>query len=77
MDTEYIKVYSGNFFVVSRIIAKLENAGIIPITKDETESGRLAGFGASIQNFQEIYVTNDELNEAEIIVNRIKVEIEA
>lgn len=50
---------------------RLESAGITPIIKDESESGRLAGFGASIQGFQELYVSNEELNQANLIVEEV------
>lgn len=57
----YTKVYAGNFVIAQRIISELQAIGINPIVKDETESGRLAGFGASISGFQEIYVSNEEI----------------
>ncbi len=73
--TEYTKIYAGSFIIVQRLVSELENNGISPIIKDETESGRLAGFGASIQGFQEVFVNNDELTKATEIVNRINAEI--
>jgi hypothetical protein len=76
IDTEYTKIYSGNFFIVKRIIAELESIGISPVVKDETESGRLAGFGSSIQNFQEVYVNDEQLNEAVRIIDKVKAEVE-
>jgi len=74
--TEYTKVYVGNFITIQKIIGSLENAGIIPIVKDESESGRLAGFGPSIQGHQELYVHNNELEQAQIILDRIKSDME-
>ena len=59
-DLNYIKLFSGNFIVVQMLKDRLEGLGITPIIKDESESGRLAGFGASIQGFQELYVHQDE-----------------
>ncbi|GAL81349.1 hypothetical protein JCM19274_2425 [Algibacter lectus] len=44
-DSNYIKVFSGDFIVVKRIISDLENENITAVIKDETESARLAGFG--------------------------------
>lgn len=77
IDTEYTKVYSGNFIIIQRIVSALDDIGIKPIIKDETESGRLAGFGSSIQGFQELYVNNDELEKATEVINRVKAEMEA
>ena len=42
-DSEYIKVFGGNFILVTRIKSELEAMGIVPIVKDEGESQRLAG----------------------------------
>ncbi|WP_299122471.1 DUF2007 domain-containing protein [uncultured Winogradskyella sp.] len=76
-DTEYTKVYQGNFILVTRVKNELERLGIIPIIKDEGESQRLAGYGSMNQGFQEIFVHNDELDKAIAIVEQIKTEMEA
>ncbi|WP_412561116.1 putative signal transducing protein [Winogradskyella sp. MIT101101] len=75
--SEYTKVYSGNFVIVTRLKSELENTGIIPIIKDEGESQRLAGYGSMNQGFQEVFVHNDELEKAVAIVERVKGEMEA
>jgi len=76
-DTEYTKVYGGNFILVTRIKSELELAGIIPIIKDEGESQRLAGYASMNQGFQEVFVNNEELDKALLIVNTIRAEMEA
>ncbi|WP_299224186.1 DUF2007 domain-containing protein [uncultured Psychroserpens sp.] len=76
-DTNYIKIFSGNFIVVQLAKDRLESAGINAIIKDESESGRLAGFGASIQGYQELYVSNEELDNAVRIIEEVKEELEA
>jgi hypothetical protein len=75
MDTNYIKLFSGNFIVVQMLRDRLENAGITPIVKDESESGRLAGFGASIQGFQELYVSKEELSRANTILDEVNADL--
>ncbi|MGJ8550598.1 putative signal transducing protein [Winogradskyella wichelsiae] len=75
--TEYIKVYYGNFILVTRVKDELEHEGIVPIIKDESESQRLAGYASMNQGFQEVFVHNDELDKAMTIVNRVKAEMEA
>ncbi|MBT8245100.1 MAG: DUF2007 domain-containing protein [Winogradskyella sp.] len=75
-DTEYTKVYGGNFILVTRIKSELEAVGIIPIIKDEGESQRLAGYASMNQGFQDIYVNNEELKKAVEVVNRVKAEME-
>lgn len=77
LDTNYKKIFSGSFIVAQMIKDKLLSEGISPITKDESESGRLAGFGASIQGFQELYVSDEELIKAKTIVEGIERDINA
>lgn len=74
--TEYTKVYYGNFILVTRIKEELKHAGIVPIIKDEGESQRLAGYGSMNQGFQEVYVHNEEVDKAMVVVNLIKAEME-
>lgn len=68
-NSNYIKVFSGDFIVVKRIISNLENKGITAVVKDETESGRLAGFGGAIYGLQDVYVHKDELEKATSIID--------
>ena len=76
-ETEYTKIYEGNFILVTRVRTELEEAGIIPIVKDEGESQRLAGYASMNQGFQEVFVHNNELAKAKEILERIKSEMEA
>ena len=77
MESHYIKIFTGSFIVVQRIISKLEDIGISPIIKDETESGRLAGFGPPIPGQQEMFVHEDELDKATPIVQTALADMEA
>lgn len=75
-DSNYIKIFTGNFIIVQRINDALTNVGINAVVKDESESGRLAGFGASIQGEQEIYIHKDEYDKASDILEGIKKELQ-
>ena len=76
-DSNYIKIYTGDFIIVQRIISELEKDNINPIIKDQTESARLAGFGGGIfPGFQEIFVNKDELDKAVLIVEQITSELQ-
>ncbi len=70
--SEYIKIYTGSFIITKLIISRLEEIGISPVVKDETESGRLAGFGAAIPGSQELYVHEDELDKAVPLVEEVR-----
>jgi len=74
-DTTYTKIFSGSFIIVQLALDRLKGAGINPIIKDESESGRLAGFGASIQGYQELYVSDEELSQAQTIISSLKEEL--
>ncbi|MFD0988806.1 putative signal transducing protein [Mariniflexile jejuense] len=76
-DSNYIKIFTGNFIIVQRINDALINVGINPVVKDESESGRLAGFGASIQGEQEVYIHKDEFEKATGILENIKKELQS
>ncbi|WP_274475804.1 putative signal transducing protein [Mangrovimonas aestuarii] len=76
IESEYTRIYTGSFIVMRRILDDLEEKGINAIVKDDSESGRLAGFLAPIPGQQELYVHNDELVIAMEIVNTVKAELE-
>ncbi|NRB59171.1 MAG: DUF2007 domain-containing protein [Winogradskyella sp.] len=76
-NSDYTKVYQGNFILVTRVREELEHMGIVPIIKDEGESQRLAGYGSLNQGFQEVYVNNEELDKAIAIVDQVKSQMEA
>lgn len=76
-ESNFIKIYTGNFIVAQLIVDKLEAVGINAVVKDESESGRLAGFGTYNQGTQEIYVNNDELDAAVPIVESVTAELQA
>lgn len=74
-DSNYVKVYTGSFIIVQRMINTLKEIGINAVVKDETESGRLAGFGASISGQQELFVNKDEIDKAIPLVEGIIAEL--
>lgn len=76
-ESNYIKIYTGNFIVTQLMVDKLEAIGIRAIIKDESESGRLGGFGTFNQGTQELYVNKDELDTALPIVESITAEMQA
>jgi len=71
-ESNYIKIYTGDFIMVQRIVSELEAFDIVPIIKDQTESARLAGFGGGIvPGFQQVYVHVDEVERAVPVVEHI------
>ncbi len=75
-DSNYIKIFTGNFIVVQLIKQRLEDINISPVVKDDSESGRLAGFGSSVPGMQEVYVHENEIDKAVEIVESVRSEME-
>ncbi len=71
IESNYTKIHTGNFIITQLIVDRLQEKGISAVVKDESESGRLAGFMASIQGQQELYVNNEELDDAVHIVEEV------
>lgn len=71
IESNYTKIYTGNFIITQLIVDRLQEKGISAVVKDESESGRLAGFMASIQGQQELFVNNEELDDAIHIVEEV------
>ena len=76
LESNYIKIYTGSFIIAQLIVDQLESIGISPVVKDETESGRLAGFGAAMPGSQELYVTKEELDLSVPIVESVTSELQ-
>ncbi|RAJ11885.1 putative signal transducing protein [Olleya aquimaris] len=77
MESEYIKIFQGNFIIVQLVKTRLEEIGINPVIKDGNESGRLGGFVYDTPRVPEVFVHESELKKAMTIVNQVKAETEA
>lgn len=63
-DQNYIRIFTGSTIMSKRLEQQLKQAGINPIVKNETESGRLAGFGPAIVDQVQVFVHKDEQQRA-------------
>lgn len=68
----FIKIFTGNSITVLYIMNALEDKNIIAVVKDDSESARLAGFGMVAPGLQEVFVHQDELDEAIRIIESLK-----
>ncbi len=69
---DFIKIFTGNAIDVLALRNALEEKNIIAIIKDDSESARLAGFGMVAPGLQELFVHEDELDQAIRIVEAQK-----
>mgnify|MGYP000730816859 CR=1 FL=1 len=70
-NSDYTKVFSGNFIEAQMMVTQLRVIGIKAIVKDEGESARLAGFASAILGQIDIYVHRDEVNNAKTVIDNI------
>ncbi len=69
---DFIKIFTGNAVNVLALRNALEEKNIVAVIKDDSESARLAGFGMVAPGLQEVFVHEDELNQAIRIVETLK-----
>ena len=65
MDSNYTRIFVGNTAAAQSIVNRLKDIGIVAVVKDEAESARLSGFASSMLGQVEVFVHNDELEQAE------------
>ena len=68
----FIKIFTGNTISVLTLRNALEEKSIVAVIKDDSESARLAGFGMVAPGLQEVFVHEDELDQAVRIVESLK-----
>ena len=71
MKSNYTMIFTGDSLIAKQIISRLHEIGIVAIVKDEVESARLAGFASSMLGQVDLYVNNDEVDKAKVMVNEI------
>jgi len=69
---DFIKIFTGNAINVLALRNALEEKNIVAVIKDDSESARLAGFGMVAPGLQEVFVHEDELDQAIRIVETQK-----
>lgn len=65
--SDLIRLMSDSSIIINRVATILEDNGIPFLIKDNTESGRLAGFGTS-QNDVDIHVKTSDFEKAKELV---------
>jgi hypothetical protein len=73
-DSQYTPLHTASFIETQRLQLDLHDAEIAFITKSNSESARLAGFG-SFGDYVELFVHEEDLTEATKILEKFKNEI--
>lgn len=58
----YVKIFSGSLVDTQHKMQLIQAAGIEPVLKDSSNSALMSGFGATVPDFQELFVHEDEVN---------------
>ena len=70
-ESNYIKIYAGSFIIAQLIFDKLDEIGINPILKDDSQTGLTAVMVDDYQSLIEVYVHKDEVEMAKPVVEDI------
>ncbi len=76
METEYTNIYTGSFIIAQLIQTRLEDIGIEPILKDDFKTGLRAVLVTDYPRLIEVFVHNDELDKAVLIVESTLAEMQ-
>ena len=71
LESNYIKIYTGNFIIAQLIFDKLDEIGINPILKEDNQTGISAVMVEDYQALIEVYVHKDEATKAKPVVEDI------
>ena len=63
------RVYTGSDIMAAALVARLEEAGITPILRDDEQSGVMFGSGSKFDDQVRIFVRKDELAVAQPIAD--------
>ena len=69
MKTHYKHIFTGPLVNAQLIEAKLNEIGISPLIRDESESGRLAGFAPPVFGQVQLFVHEDEADKAQPVID--------
>jgi hypothetical protein len=64
MKSDFKRIYTGSLVNAQHIEGKLKEFNITPVIKDESESGRLAGFAPPVFGQVRVFVHKDEFEKA-------------
>ena len=66
---ETVRIYTGSDMMASGLVARLEEANIAPILRDDEQSGVMFGSGSKFDDQVRVFVRRDELAIAQPIVD--------
>lgn len=72
---ETIRIYTGSDMIATGLVVRLEEVNIIPILRDDEQSGVMFGAGNKFDDQVRVFVRKDELAIAQPILDAYLIEI--
>ncbi len=73
---ETVRIYTGSDMIATGLVVRLEEVNIVPILRDDEQSGVMFGSGNKFDDQVRVFVRQDELAIAQPIVDAYLKEIE-
>lgn len=72
---ETIRIYTGSDMIATGLVVRLEEVNIVPILRDDEQSGVMFGAGNKFDDQVRVFVRKDELAIAQPILDAYLIEI--
>ena len=66
------RIFTGPTLVASAITAELNDLGISPVTRNDAQSGAMAGFGGGVLDQVQLLVREDQYDEAIAVAQKFE-----
>ena len=75
-EESYEHLFTGSEVKVILLKEHLKKFDIIPVTRNESESGRVAGFAPAVFNQIQVFVHKDELEKSRAVLENLQHELD-
>ncbi len=69
-ESEYERVYTGSLINIQFLQNLLQERGINSITRDDMQSGMIAGFGGGVPDHIQLFVKKNDMDDAIPIIEK-------
>lgn len=66
---ETVRIFTGPAMIANGLKARLQEIGILPIEKDDHQSGITGGFAIGVPNQVRLFIRQEELDKAQDIID--------
>jgi len=69
-ESEYERIYTGSLITIQFLQNMLQDSGINSITRNDMQSGLMAGFGGGVPNHIQLFVKKTDVDTAIPIIEK-------